>query len=141
MLDINKVQNGLTWFVYHFLLYLFVYIKTVTCRCYSPPIFKTYFNLNIDLKDYTNCLLDFSPHANTFFFILTFLILGYSHCVYPRAGWSGDESLGGAMNKYVTSDKAIETNGSECSSSFLSLPLFMIIFFFVLPVSHHMNFL
>ncbi|XP_056850041.1 glucan endo-1,3-beta-glucosidase 7 isoform X1 [Raphanus sativus] len=63
----------------------------------------------------------------------------YSNCVYPRAGWSGDESLGGALNKYVTSDKAIETNGSECSS-FLSLPLFMIIFFFVLPISHHMNF-
>ncbi|CAN6855353.1 unnamed protein product, partial [Brassica oleracea] len=65
----------------------------------------------------------------------------YSNCVYPRAGWSGDESLGGAMNKYVTSDKTIETNGSECSSSFLSLPLFMIIFFIVLPLSHHMNFL
>ncbi|KAJ0265330.1 Glucan endo-1,3-beta-D-glucosidase [Hirschfeldia incana] len=63
----------------------------------------------------------------------------YNNCVYPRAGWSRDESLGGALNKYVTSDKATETNGSECSS-FLSLPLFIVIFFFVLPVSHHMNF-
>ncbi|XP_010467346.1 PREDICTED: glucan endo-1,3-beta-glucosidase 7 [Camelina sativa] len=43
----------------------------------------------------------------------------YNSCIYPRAG---DGSIRGEMNKYVTSDKATEKNGSESSSS-LYLPL------------------
>ncbi|VVA99273.1 unnamed protein product [Arabis nemorensis] len=41
----------------------------------------------------------------------------YNNCVYPGEGGIGDGSIRGVMNKYVSSDKAIEKNGSECSSS------------------------
>ncbi|XP_006409465.2 glucan endo-1,3-beta-glucosidase 7 [Eutrema salsugineum] len=56
----------------------------------------------------------------------------YNNCVYPRAGEVGevgDGSIKGVMNKYVTSDKAMDQNCSECSS-FLSLPIFIISFSF-----------